>query len=47
LCFSTADMVTIMRQLVIFKNQAMEMKVQNNELKIQLGKNTQPESTPE
>ena len=44
-------MVHMMRQLVIFKKESMEMKLQNHELKAQLkghlGEKYKPEQTPE
>ena len=49
--FSLADMVHLMRQLVIFKKESMEMKLQNHELKTKLkghlGEKYKPEQTPE
>ena len=43
--FSLADMMNMMKQLLKYKKDAMDTKIQNNELKIQL-KNYKPETSP-
>lgn len=45
--FSLADMMNMMKKLVICKKELMEIKCENHELKMQLKGKSGPENTPE